>query len=73
MILALATVPDVCQVFATTFHFELFRPERFDRTEEVTSYLGLAPTVRLSGEKTPRGYLMPVGQKRLRSLLIEAA
>ena len=52
---------------------ELFRPERFRRSEEVTSYLGLAPTVRHSGEKTPRGYLAPVGQTRLRSLLIEAA
>jgi len=73
VIRALTTVPGVGKVVATTFHFELFRPERFDRAEEVTSYLGLAPTVRHSGEKTPRGYLMPVGQKRLRSLLIEAA
>jgi transposase len=73
VIQALTTVPGVGKVVATTFHLELFRPERFNRAEEVTSYLGLAPTVRHSGEKTPRGYLMPVGQKRLRSLLIEAA
>ena len=52
---------------------ELFRPELFQRGKEVTSYLGLAPTVRHSGEKTPRGYLAPCGQKRLRPLLIEAA
>ena len=39
----------------------------------MASYLGLAPTVRHSGDKTPRGSLAPVGQKRLRSLLIEAA
>lgn len=73
VIRALTTVPGVGKVVATTFHLELFRPERFNRGEEVASYLGLAPTVRHSGEKTPRGYLMPVGQKRLRSLLIEAA
>ena len=73
VIRALTTVPGVGKVVATTFRLELFRPERFQRAEEVTSYLGLAPTVRHSGEKTPRGYLMPVGQKRLRSLLIEAA
>lgn len=73
VIKALTSVPGVGKVVATTFHLELFRPERFDRAEEVTSYLGLAPTVRHSGEKTPRGYLVPVGQSRLRSLLIESA
>ena len=73
VIQALTSVPGVGKVVATTFHLELFRPERFQRGEEVASYLGLAPTVRHSGEKTPRGYLVPVGQKRLRSLLIEAA
>lgn len=70
---SLTSVPGVGKVVATTFYTELFRPERFHRSEEVTSYLGLAPTVRHSGEKTPRGYLSPVGQTRLRSLLIEAA
>lgn len=73
VIRALTSVPGVGQVIATSFHLEIFRPERFRRSDELTSYLGLAPTVRHSGEKTPRGYLVPVGQKRLRSLLIEAA
>ena len=73
VIQSLTSVPGVGKVVATTFHLELFRPEHFQRGEEVASYLGLAPTVRHSGEKTPRGYLVPVGQKRLRSLLIEAA
>ena len=73
VIKALTSVPGVGQVVATSFHLEVFRPERFDRGDELASYLGLAPTVRHSGEKTPRGYLVPVGQKRLRSLLIEAA
>ena len=73
VIQSLTSVPGVGKVVATTFHLELFRPERFQRGEEVASYLGLAPTVRHSGEKTPRGYLVPAGQKRLRSLLIEAA
>jgi transposase len=73
VIQSLTSVPGVGKVVATTFHLELFRPERFQRGDEVASYLGLAPTVRHSGEKTPKGYLVPVGQKRLRSLLIEAA
>lgn len=70
---ALTSVPGVGKVVATTFHTELFRPERFNRREEVVSYLGLAPSVRQSGERTQRGSLVPVGQTRLRSLLIEAA
>jgi transposase len=73
VIRSLTSVPGVGKVVATTFCTEMFRPERFNRGEEVASYLGLAPTVRHSGEKTPRGYLVPVGQTRLRSLLIEAA
>jgi transposase len=69
----LQSVPGVGKVVSTTFRMELFRPERFTRAEEVTSYLGLAPMVHHSGEKTPSGHLRPVGQARLRSLLIEAA
>jgi len=73
VIQSLTSVPGVGKIVATTFHTELFRPERFDRAEEVASYLGLAPHVRQSGERASRGYLAPVGQTRLRSLLIQAA
>ncbi len=69
----LQSVPGVGFVVASTFMLELFRPERFQNKEQLAAYLGLAPTVRHSGEKTPRGRLVPVGQKRLRSLLVEAA
>jgi len=68
----LRTVPGVGPTVATTFAMELYRPQGFQRAEEVASYLGLAPMVRHSGGKTPAGRLIPVGQKRLRSLLIEA-
>jgi len=73
IITSLMTVPGVGFITAITFHLELFNPERFNREDEVVSYLGLAPTVRHSGEKHPRGHLIPVGQTRLRSLLIEAS
>jgi transposase len=71
--LNLQTVPGVGPRVALTFLAEVFRPERFTFAGEVTSYLGLAPMVHHSGEKTPPGRLRPVGQHRLRSLLIEAA
>jgi transposase len=67
------TVPGVGPVVATTFALEVFRATRFKRAEELASYLGLAPMVHHSGAKNPSGRIMPVGQKRLRSLLVEAA
>ena len=67
------TVPGVGPVVATTFAMEVFRATRFERAEELASYLGLAPMVHHSGAKNPSGRIMPVGQKRLRSLLVEAA
>ena len=70
---AIKSVPGVGNVVAATFYLELYRPERFNRGDEVSSYLGLAPMVRHSGAKTPRGQLRPAGQHQLRSLLIEAA
>ena len=69
----LTQVGGVGEVVATTFLAEIFAPERFDRAEEVTSYLGLAPVVRRSGNGPARARLRPVGQKRLRSILIEGA
>lgn len=72
-IAAMRSVPGVGEVVATTFAAEIFRPGRFNRSEEVTAYLGLAPVVRQSGQGKGTARLRPVGQRRLRSLLIEAA
>lgn len=72
-IVAMRSVPGVGEVVATTFAAEVFRPGRFNRSEEVTAYLGLAPVVRQSGLSKGTARLRPVGQRRLRSLLIEAA
>lgn len=72
-IAAMRSVPGVGEVVATSFAAEIYRPERFNRSEEVTAYLGLAPVIRQSGGSKGKATLRPVGQKRLRSLLIEAA
>jgi len=69
----LKSVPGVGPIVATSFALELFRPERFTKADQVSSYLGLAPMVRQSGQSRSSGRLVPVGQSRLRSLLIEAA
>lgn len=69
----LKSIPGVGDRTALTFILEIFNPGRFDRAEEVASYIGLAPMVRHSGESEPKGSLQSVGQSQLRSLLIEAA
>lgn len=69
----LRSMPGVGLITAAAFRMELFRPQRFKRPEEVASYLGLAPIVRTSGEAKRGGRLEPVGQRALRSLLVEAA
>jgi transposase len=69
----LQTAPGVGPVTASTFLLELFEPQRFKSGEQLASYLGLAPMVRQSGESKGKAKLRPVGQKRLRSLLVEAA
>ena len=69
----LTRVGGVGEVVATTFLAEIFAPERFNRAEELTSYLGLAPVVRRSGDGPARARLRPVGQKRLRAILVEGA
>lgn len=69
----LVSVAGVGEVAASTFLSEVFRPERFNRPEEVTSFLGLAPVTSRSGQGPARAKLRPVGQRRLRSTLVEAA
>ena len=70
---ALRTIPGVGPVTAMAFCLEVFNPGRFRRPEEIAAYLGLAPTVRQSGEGKVKGRIVPTGQKRLRSILVEAA
>ena len=69
----LQTVPGVGPLVAMAFRLELFSPERFLNTEQVASYLGLAPMAWQSGESSGSNRLRPVGQRMLRALLVEAA
>ena len=68
----LQTTPGVGPTTSAAFRSEIFSPERFANGGQVSSFLGLAPCIRQSGESKPRGKLMPAGQSELRSLLIEA-
>ena len=66
--IALSSVLGVGKVVTITFASGIFNPKRFQRSKEVTAYLGLATVIRQSG-----GSKSKVGQRRLRSLFIETA
>jgi transposase len=69
----LQTVPGVGLVTSCIFRTELFDPKRFETGEQVSSYVGLAPIINQSGAKAGYGRIIPRGQGKLRSVLIEAA
>ena len=69
----LKSIPGVGRIVSLAFLAEVFRPERFNRAGEMTSYLGLSPIVVQSGDSKSKASLRQVGQSRLRSLLVEAA
>jgi transposase len=69
----LRTIPGVGETIAHTFTSEIFRPERFKRAEDICAYVGLAPVTSHSGSGKERAWVRPVGQRYLRSILVEAA
>ena len=69
----LRTIPGVGTTIAHTFTCEIFRPERFKRAEDICAYVGLAPITSQSGSSKAKAWLRPVGQRYLRSILVESA
>ena len=69
----LRTIPGVGETIAHTFTSEIFRPERFKRAEAICAYVGLAPITSHSGSGKEKAMLYPVGQRYLRSILVESA
>jgi len=69
----LRTIPGIGETIAHTFTAEIFRPERFERAEAICAYVGLAPIISQSGSGKERARLRPVGQRYLRSILVESA
>jgi transposase len=69
----LCTAPGVGPVTATSFVATLDTAERFLGAHQVQAYLGLVPREHSSGEKQQRGRITKAGNRRTRSLLVEAA
>ena len=69
----LMTIPGVGQLTALAFVAAMDEPERFRRARDVAAYLGLVPRRYQSGEIDYSGSISKCGDRRIRTLLYEAA
>ena len=69
----LATHPGVGPVIAAQFAAEIFNPKRFTDKTQLAKYVGLAPSVRQSGQTSRDGPILKTGRPQLRSNLIQGA
>jgi transposase len=69
----LMTIPGVGQLTALAFVAAIDEPERFRRSRDVGAYLGLVPRRYQSGAVDYTGSISKCGDRRVRTLLYEAA
>ncbi len=69
----LQTVPGVGLLTAIVFRTELVEPERFTDGGQISRIIGLAPSIRESGDTRREGNILRSGNSRLRTTLVEAA
>jgi len=69
----LQTHPGVGPTIARQFATEIFSPKRFKNSTHISKYLGLAPTVKQSGQTLRDGPVSKTGRPAFRSNLIEAS
>lgn len=69
----LQTVPGVGPITSAHFRAEIFDPHRFKTADTLCAYLGLAPIVNQSGNSRGHAQIVPNGQGKLRSMLVESA
>ena len=65
--------PAVGELTAMVFLTEVYRAGRFRNSRQLSSFLGLAPMVRESGETRREGNILKTGRGPVRGLLVEAA
>jgi transposase len=69
----LTTHPGVGPVIAAQFAAEIFNPRRFTDKTQLAKYVGLAPSVRQSGQMLRDGPILKTGRPQLRCSLIQGA
>jgi transposase len=69
----LTTHPGVGPTIAAQFAAEIFNPKRFTDKTQLAKYVGLAPSVRQSGQTLRDGSILKTGRPQLRCMLIQGA
>ena len=69
----LQQIPGVGPIISLMFIAVLDGAERFSKSHQVMSYLGLVPREMSSGEKQRRGHITKAGHSQMRVLLVQAA
>lgn len=69
----LQTHPGVGPIIARQFATEIFSPKRFKNSTHISKYLGLAPTVKQSGQTLRDGPVSKTGRPVFRSNIVEAS
>jgi transposase len=72
-VVRLMSHPGVGALTALAFVLIIGKPDRFARSRQVSSYLGLVPTEESSGERRHLGHISKQGNTLLRFLLVAAA
>ena len=65
--------PGVGRLTAMNFILEIYQPERFEVHRQVSTFVGLVPRVKQSGDRCQEGPLIQAGRESLRSMLVQAA
>ena len=69
----LRSVPGIGTLFAMEILVELQDMERFQRAEELASYIGLTPSEFSSGQYVRQGRITRCGNRRVRTCLVESS
>jgi transposase len=69
----LATHPGIGPTIAAQFAAEIFNPRRFKDKTQLAKYVGLAPSVKQSGQTLRDGPILKTGRPQLRCSLIQGA
>jgi transposase len=69
----LKSIPGVGEVASKTIYAAVSTIKRFKRAKQLTSYCGLVPTVRSSGERADYGHITREGRSEVRQVAVQSA
>ncbi len=69
----LKSIPGIGEVASKTIYSAISTIKRFDRAKQLTSYCGLVPSVRSSGERADYGHITREGRSEVRQIAVQSA